>query len=444
MPTSSSHSPRTPYEIIAAKRDGRRLSAGDIADFVAGFMRGEVADYQMTAFLMAVYWRGMDFSEISALTRAYIDSGITVDLSDISLPRVDKHSTGGVGDKVSMILAPMVACAGVAVPMISGRGLGHSGGTLDKLESIPGFNTALSVEQFKQLVSTHGMALIGQTADLVPADKHIYALRDVTATVDCLPLISASIMSKKIAEGIDGLVLDVKYGSGAFMKTAELAQELAETLIRIGGEFDKQVVAVLTSMEQPLGHAVGNWLEIRECLECLQGQGPQDLMEVTYALGAQMLLVGKVCDDAAEARRRCRESIESGKAFQKFLEICAAQGAETTCLEKPDSYPLAKERHVLKASSSGFISAMNTFEIGMAAVQLGAGRLRAEDQIDPQAGIIVFRKIGEKINTGEPLVEIHTNRSASIEPVLGRLKNAITISETPPPVPELILKTLTG
>lgn len=430
----------TPYEIIARKRDGKRLSVEEIQFFISAYMRDEITDYQMTALLMASYLRGMDNTETSALTKAYIDSGTRVDLSDIPGVKVDKHSTGGVGDKVSVILAPLVASLGIPVPMISGRGLGHSGGTLDKLESIPGFKTSLSVSEFRKLLKKHNLALIGQTKDIVPADKRIYALRDVTATVDCVPLISASIMSKKIAEGIDALVLDVKYGNGAFMKEPGQAQELAESLIKIGNEFGKKVVAILSSMEQPLGYKIGNWLEILECLDCFAGNGPADLMEVTYELCSHMLILGGVAKTKKEAQEKCRRAIESGQAFQKFLEIARAQGADTACLEKPEKYPPAKSKSVLKAHRSGYITRLDTFEIGMVSVQLGAGRLRSKDGIDPCAGIVMFKKLGEKVAAGEDLLEIHTNRARLLEPALQRLKHAVYIDDKEVPLPPLILK----
>jgi len=430
----------TPYEIISRKRDGNSLSPEEIDFFISGYMAHRITDYQMAALLMAIYFRGMNDEETSALTRAYINSGVHIDLSDLPGIKVDKHSTGGVGDKVSIILAPLVASLGVPVPMVSGRGLGHSGGTLDKLESIPGFKTDLSIDKFHELLREFNLALIGQTGDLVPADKRIYALRDVTATVDCIPLISASIMSKKIAEGIDALVLDVKYGNGAFMKDPRQAELLAQKLIKIGKEFGKNVLATLTSMEQPLGYHVGNWLEILECLECFAGNGPADLMEVTYTLGANMLVLGEAAENQDEAREKCRQAIASGRAFEKFLQIARAQGADTACLEKPDTYPLAKERASLNADRSGYITRLNTYEIGMASVQLGAGRLRSEDGIDPRAGIILHKKLGDAVSGGDVLLEIHTNRSRQIEPALRRLKNAITIGEQPEALPALILK----
>jgi pyrimidine-nucleoside phosphorylase len=430
----------SPYEIIALKRDGKKLTPQQIAHFIAAYMRGEVTDYQMTAFLMAVYLRGMDFEETSALTRAYIQSGVVVDLSDIPGIKVDKHSTGGVGDKVSLILAPLVASLGVPVPMISGRGLGHSGGTLDKLESIPGFRTDHSLENYRKFLKRHNLALIGQTAEIVPADKRIYALRDVTATVDCLPLISASIMSKKIAEGIDALVLDVKYGNGAFMKTPEKAEELARTLIRIGEDFGKSTVACLTSMEQPLGFAIGNWLEVVESLNCLNGKGPEDLMTVTIRLAAHMLVLGKAAPDIATAEKMAHEAIKDGRAMNKFLEICHAQGGDISFLQNPEKYSSAKHIKDVKTDQDGYISTIDTTAVGMAAVKLGAGRLRAEDNIDPTAGIIMHVKLGDRVSAGSKLLTIHTEHAGKIEEAESRLLDAIQISDKPPVLPKLILK----
>ncbi len=432
----------SPYEIIAAKRDGKALTDEQINYFIQAFMAGEAADYQTTALLMAIYLNGMNDRETASLTRAYINSGDVIDLSDIAGIKVDKHSTGGVGDKVSIVLAPLAASLGVPVPMISGRGLGHSGGTLDKLESIPGFNTQLSVAEFKSLVDRYGLGLIGQTADIVPADKRIYALRDVTATVDCIPLICASIMSKKIAEGIDALVLDVKYGNGAFMKDPQSAQTLAEKLIQIGKSFGKEMIALITSMEQPLGNAVGNWLEIEECLDCFHGRGPEDLMEVTYTLAAHMLVLGGRADSLEQARQKAEGAIQSGKAWNKFLEICAAQGGDVSYLKEPERYGQSKHRAVLKAGRAGIVQTMNTFEIGMTAVQLGAGRLRAEDVIDPRAGIRIFKKIGQAVEAGEPLLEIRTNKPELIDAARQRLQAAIVLADKPAQAPPLILKTL--
>ena len=430
----------TPYEIIARKRDGQELSAAEIHFFVSSYLAGTIKDYQMSAFLMAVFLKGMTDREISALTRSYIDSGTVIDLSDIPGKKVDKHSTGGVGDKVSILLAPLVASCGVPVPMISGRGLGHTGGTLDKLESIPGFKTDLSVREFKQLLQKHGVAMIGQTQDIVPADKRIYALRDVTATVESIPLITASIMSKKIAEGIDGLVLDVKVGSGAFIPERDRARALAQSLIRVGREFGKKVVACLTNMDQPLGNKIGNWLEVEECLDGFQGKAPSDLMELTYRLAAHMLVLGGQANNVQKARQLCEVAIASGRAFQKFLDMARAQGADVSILEHPENYPVAAYRATLEAWENGFLFGMQTREIGLAVVELGAGRLRAEDAVDAQAGIVLFKKIGDPVQKGEPILEIRTNKAAVIDAVMQRLRHALSISQTTPKPNPLILE----
>ena len=433
----------SPYEIIATKRDGHELPAEAIAGFIDAFMRDEVRDYQMTAWLMAAYIRGLSEQETVALTHAYINSGQTVDLSAIPGIKVDKHSTGGVGDKVSIILAPLVASLGIPVPMISGRGLGHTGGTLDKLESIPGFQTQFDIERFQNLIRQHGLALIGQTAELVPADRRIYALRDVTATVDSIPLICASIMSKKIAEGIDALVLDVKYGNGAFIPQPENAELLARKMIQIGQAAGKQVVALLTSMEQPLGRAVGNWLEIEECIACFHGKGPKDLMEVTLALSAEMVVLGGKAGSLESGLQLCRVALTSGKAWEKFLEIVTAQGGDTAVLEHPRRYPKARFRAELKAGKAGYVAGFHTREVGMASVELGAGRLRAEDPVDPQAGILLHRKLGELVEEGQLMAELYTNRQEALPGALKRLARAIRIDSRPPQIPPLVLKRIT-
>jgi len=432
----------TPYEVISRKRDGKNLTSEEIRYFISAFMEDEITDYQMTSLLMAIYLRGMDYRETSALTNAYIQSGVRIDLTDIPGIKVDKHSTGGVGDKVSLILAPLVACLGVPVPMVSGRGLGHSGGTLDKLESIPGFKTNLSIERFRELLREHGLGLIGQTRELVPADKRIYALRDVTATVDCIPLIAASIMSKKIAEGIDALVLDVKFGNGAFMKNPDDAARLANTLIQIGGDFGRKIVASLTSMEQPLGNYIGNWLEVLESLTCLKGEGPEDLLEVTLNLAGHMLILGGVAKDMSDAKRQCRMALTNGRAMEKFMQIAHAQGADVSFLEHPEKYPQAQEIHKLKSEQNGIVSHMDTYEIGMASVNLGAGRLRAEDSVDPRAGVVLHKKIGDTVAGGDILLTIHTNKPERVKPVLQQLRRAIKITDAAPIIPPLILKEL--
>jgi len=430
----------TPYEIICKKRDGQVLTQKEIEFFVDGYLKGEIKDYQMSVLLMAIYFKGMSYEETFHLTRTYIQSGITIDFSDVPGNKVDKHSTGGVGDKVSIILAPLVASIGVKVPMISGRGLGHSGGTLDKLESIPGFRTNLSIAEFKKQIQEIGVSMIGQTEEIVPADKRIYALRDVTGTVESIPLITASIMSKKIAEGIDALVLDVKYGNGAFMSDVQKAEALAKNLIRVGKAFGKNMTALLTSMEQPLGHKIGNWLEIEECLDGFQGRGPADLMTVTIELAARMVLMGDLASTLEDARKKCEEALSTGKAFQKFLEMARYQGADVTFLENPQKYPKAKFEEILESPCDGFVTGFNTKEVGLASVVLGAGRLHSEDEIDPTAGIISYKKIGDPVLKGEPLFTMYTNKENSLKGARHKLQQAIRIGEQPDTVPELILK----
>ncbi len=434
----------TAYEIIAKKRDGKNLTDREIHFFIENLLKGEIKDYQMSALLMAIYFNGMSDEELFALTEAYIQSGNTIDLSDIPGKKIDKHSTGGVGDKVSMVLAPLAASLDVIVPMISGRGLGHTGGTLDKLESIPGFKVFGSKDFFKKELSQIGVAMLGQTDSVVPADRQIYALRDVTATVESIPLITASIMSKKIAEGIDGLVLDVKFGNGAFMPQVEKAESLANHLIKVGSAFGKKVVAYLTSMEQPLGYKIGNWLEIAECIDCLHDKGPDDLMDVVYTLTSEILILGGQASDREDALSKCRKAIADGSAFRKFVEMVKYQGGDPETVISPEKYPLAAHRQVLQAPRSGFISGFDTRQVGLAGVQLGAGRARAEDPVDPRAGIVLFRKIGDRVEKGEPLLEIHTNRKASLKQAGERLLNSITINENAPAIPELILKRISA
>ena len=394
-------------ELIQRKRDGAALAAEDIRALVDGYTAGEVADYQMAAFCMAVFFRGMEPAETAALTDAMLRSGDVLDLSDIPGPKVDKHSTGGVGDKVSLTLAPIAAACGVRVPMISGRGLGHTGGTLDKLEAIPGFRIGLSVEEFRAVLSRTGCALIGQTDRLAPADRKLYALRDVTATVESIPLIAASIMSKKLAEGIDGLVLDVKVGSGAFMKRRADAEELARTLCGIGRSFGKRVSALLTAMDEPLGRAVGNALEVKEALQLLRGGGPEDLREVNEVLSAEMLVLGGVAETRDAARARVREAVSSGRAMEKLLEIAAAQGADVRALEDPSRLPRAEAVLEVHAPRGGFVQAIDAEAIGLAAMALGAGRARVEDRIDPAVGILVEKKVGDAVSPGEALCLLH-------------------------------------
>jgi pyrimidine-nucleoside phosphorylase len=430
----------TAYEIIHAKREGRSIPAAEIAALVDGFTRGEVPDYQMSAFCMAVFFRGMDDAEVGALTEAMLRSGDVLDLSDVPGAKVDKHSTGGVGDKVSLALAPLAAACGVKVPMISGRGLGHTGGTLDKLEAIPGFRVDLPVDRFRALVRDVGACLVGQTARLAPADRKLYALRDVTATVESIPLIAGSIMSKKLAEGIDALVLDVKVGSGAFMKRIEDARVLAGTLAAIGRGVGKRVSALLTRMDEPLGRKVGNALEVVETLELLRGGGPADLREVTVELTAEMLVLGGVASGSADARARVEAAIADGSGLAKLEEIVLAQGGDAAAVRDPERLPRAPRTYDVPAPGAGFVEAMDVEAIGLAAVALGAGRARVEDRVDPAVGLVVHRKLGDRVEAGEPLCTVHEgDRSERRERMAARLAAAWRVGpERPAPRPVVL------
>jgi pyrimidine-nucleoside phosphorylase/thymidine phosphorylase len=431
------------YEIIHQKRDGIAIPAEAIAALVEGFTLGEVPDYQMAAFCMAVFFRGMDGAEVRALTEAMLRSGDVLDLSDIPGPKIDKHSTGGVGDKVSLALAPLAAACGVKVPMISGRGLGHTGGTLDKLEAVPGFRVDLPVERFRALVREVGACLIGQTARLAPADRKLYALRDVTATVESIPLISASIMSKKLAEGIDGLVLDVKVGSGAFMKRREDARALAATLAGIGRSMGKRVTALLTGMEQPLGRAVGNALEVAEVLELLRGGGPADLRALAVELTAEMLLLGGVAPELPAARAAVEGAIADGRGLAKLEEIVRAQDGDPAAIRDPDRLPRAARTYEVPAPASGFVAEIDTEGVGLAAVALGAGRARVEDRVDPAVGIIVHKKVGDPVDRGEPLCTVHEGpRSEGRAAIAARLQRAYRIGPAQPAPAPLLLERL--
>lgn len=427
------------YEIISKKRDGLSLSSEEIQFFINKYTVGEIPDYQMSSLLMAIYLNGMDKVESQALMESYLYSGEIINLDHIPGLKVDKHSTGGVGDKVSIILAPIVAAAGVYVPMISGRGLGHSGGTLDKLESIPGFKVDFTIEEFKSILQKTGMCLIGQTAELAPADKKIYALRDVTATVQSIPLICASIMSKKIAEGIDALVLDVKTGAGAFMTDYDNAVELAKSLIRLGENFDKKTIAYITNMDQPLGKTIGNWIEIKECIDCLQDRGSEDLMEVTYQLSGAMIYLGGKSDSVDAGIEISKSLIKNGKAWEKFIEIVNSQNGDPDFIKNPNIYPQSDLSIDFKAPKSGWIESVNALEFGVVAVNLGAGRFKSDDKIDFKAGIRLYHKVGEKVEEDVPLFTIYTDKNEIIDESLKRLAKAISISPEPVSPPKLIL-----
>jgi pyrimidine-nucleoside phosphorylase len=431
-----------PQHIIAKKRDGHVLTRDEIGAFVRGATDGSWADYQLSALLMAIYLRGMTPEETADYTDAMMRSGTVADLAAVPGVKVDKHSTGGVGDKVSIPLAPMVAACGVPVPMISGRGLGHSGGTLDKLESIPGFRTDLSLADYGAQVARIGCALIGQTKDLAPADKKLYALRDVTATVECIPLICGSILSKKLAEGIDALVLDVKFGRGAFMKTPAEARRLAEALVRVGRAGGKQVRAVLTAMEQPLGRSVGNALEVAESIACLRGEGPADLMDVTYELGAHMLVLGGAADDLAVARSKLARVVADGSALAKLRAIVAAQGGDVRAVDEPARLPQARLQVALAALRAGVVTDVDAMGVALAALRLGAGRAKAEDKIDPAVGVGDLVKVGERVAAGGRLATLHANDEAALAEARAMLAAAIAVGDTAPAPVALIAETM--
>ncbi len=430
-------------EIIKKKRDGKTVSSEEIEFMISGYTSKQIPDYQFAAFLMAAFTRGLNKKETSELTKAMLYSGKVLDLSSISGKKVDKHSTGGVGDKTSLILAPIAAAAGVKVPMISGRGLGHTGGTLDKLESIPGFRTDLNLTMYKKALQLHGAVLIGQTKDIAPADKLIYALRDVTATVESVPLITGSIMSKKLAEGIDGLVLDVKTGSGAFMKSMKDSLELAESLINTARAFGKKTTAFITDMNQPLGNYIGNWLEVYESVKVLQGENVPELCEVTHNLSGAMIHLAGKAGSLKEGIEISKEMIRSGKAFEKFREIAAFQGGDLKYIDKLNKYPKSKYRVELKSPGTGYIKSIDNYEIGMSALELGAGRRTKEDKIDPKAGIIFKINIGDGVNKNTVVAELFTDKKSSIEAASARLLGSITISKIKVNSPKLIKKIIT-
>ncbi len=427
-----------PTEIIRKKRDGGKLSREEMQFLIKGYLDGKIPEYQISAFLMAVFFRKMDFDETTVFTDVMLNSGIVVDLSAIPGIKVDKHSTGGVGDKVSIILAPVVAACGVPVPMISGRGLGHTGGTLDKLESIPGFRTNLTLEEYKSVIAKTGVVMIGQTKEIAPADKLMYALRDVTGTVECVPLISGSIMSKKLAEGIDALVLDIKTGRGAFMQKREDAIELAQTLIAIGTNFGKTTIGLLTDMNQPLGLAAGNWLEIVECIDCLRGKDIPDLMEVTYALSGAMVMLGGKANTIEEGIERCKGVISNGKAFEKFVEMVKAHDGDVSYILHPETYPKSKNIVEIKSTQGGYIAGIDALEIGLTGIQLGAGRMKTDDIIDPKSGIVFNKKMGDKVNNGDTLAVMYVDNDAVVASASTRIANAFTFSPAPVNPPTMI------
>jgi pyrimidine-nucleoside phosphorylase/thymidine phosphorylase len=421
----------TARDLIEKKRNNGVLTEGEISFFVRGFVEGEITDYQAAALLMAIYIRGMNADETVALTREMRDSGKVLDLSAIPGPKIDKHSTGGVGDKTSLLIAPIVAACGVKVPMISGRALGHTGGTLDKLESIRGFDPQPAPRRILTLLKRNGAVLMGQTRELAPADARMYALRDATGTVESIPLITASILSKKLAEGIDGLVLDVKTGSGAFMPSYGMSLKLARSIVRTSRRLGVKTVAVLTSMDQPLGRAVGNALEIRECLEFFDAGGPADLATVTFELAAQMILLAGLARTSRDAAAMARDAVASGAARCRFVEIIAAQGGDVRVLANPAMLPSAPHIAVLKASRSGVVSRADAREIGVACNSLGAGRVRMDDKIDPAVGAYLHRKVGDPVRRGEILCEVHWNGSRRPHDTIASLGAAFDITNRP-------------
>jgi pyrimidine-nucleoside phosphorylase len=422
--------------LIERKRDGGRIEAGEWRALANAYATGHVPDYQMAAFLMACFLRGLDRAETHALTDAMLRSGETLDLAYLDRARIDKHSTGGVGDKVSIVLAPLIASLGVAVPMMSGRGLGHTGGTLDKLESIPGFRTDLSLDEAKHLLETLNCALIGQTAQIAPADRKMYALRDATGTVESIPLIAASIMSKKLAEGLTGLVLDVKRGSGAFLPELERGLELARTMIELGADHDTPVVALLTAMDRPLGRACGNALEVEESILALRGEGPPDLMAVTYALGAEMLVLANVVPDTDTARRRMEQAIGTGRAAEHFQKMIEAQGGNPAVVDDPALLPQAAEVELFAAPRRGFVSHVEPRAVGRGITALGGGRTTMEDKLDLSVGFMITARPGDWVEQGEPLATIFARDRAGVESGRASLRAAIAIAdEADPPLP---------
>lgn len=418
-------------DLLRRKRDGLELEAEELRELVEAYTRDEVPDYQMSAFLMAVYFKGMNDKELAAWVDAMLHSGQVLDMSDIEGFKVDKHSTGGVGDKISLILAPLAVAAGLKVPMISGRGLGHTGGTLDKLESIPGFDVRFPVTRFRELVEQFGCGLIGQTGEVAPADKRLYALRDVTATVECIPLIASSIMSKKLAEGIDALVLDVKVGTGAFMREIDQARELAHTMIGIGERMNRPVSALLTNMDQPLGLAVGNALEVAECIEIMQGKGgPQDIIDLSVELVLEMMaLAGKV-QDRDQTRARLNELMVNGQALEHFKRIIVAHGGDGRICDDPwSALPRAKRVLEWKATGAGVIEEMDTREIGLAALELGAGRRKKEDDVDHAVGLVFERKLGDELKVGDVIAHLHVNDESDLEACMMRLNRSLKLGD---------------
>jgi pyrimidine-nucleoside phosphorylase len=415
--------------LIERKRDGGRLEPGEWRALASAYASGHVPDYQMAAFLMAAFIQGLDRGETAALTDAMLGSGSRLDLSHLAIPRIDKHSTGGVGDKVSLVLAPLIACLGVAVPMMSGRSLGHTGGTLDKLETIPGFRTSLSLAEAREQIDRLGCVLIGQSAEIAPADRKMYALRDATATVESIPLIASSIMSKKLAEGLTGLVLDIKRGSGAFLPELARGIELAELMVQLGADHDCPTVALITAMDRPLGRAIGNSLEVEEAIATLKGEGPADLLAVTYALGAEMLVLGGVSASHGAARRSMEHAISSGRAAARFAEIIEAQGGNPGVVEDPAVLPQADAVELYAAPRRGLVARIEPRAIGRGLTALGGGRTKVDDVIEPSVGFVITARVGDWVEINEPLATIFARDAAGIEAGRAALRGAITIGD---------------
>lgn len=432
-----------PAEVIAAKRDGRDLEPGEFSAFLSGYRDGDVADYQVAAFLMAVYFRGLSPEELRVLTREIIDSGRRLSFEDGGPPTVDKHSTGGVGDKVSLVLAPLLAEYGLRVPMISGRGLAHTGGTLDKLESIPGFRTDLPLERFEEVLVEVGCSMIGQTPEITPLDGRLYALRDVTATVPAIPLVASSIVSKKVAEGTGVLVLDVKYGRGAFFHDPDEAERLATTLLDLAGEMDLSASALLTKMDEPLGTAVGNALEVREAIACLRGEGPSDLRELTLVIASEAVSAATDCNlDTALAR--LQEILDSGAGVDRFRRMVELQGGDASVVDDPEALPRAPFLTELTAPDSGFAGGFDALEVGRTSVMLGAGRRSVSDRIDPAVGVEILVKGGSEIEAGQAVARIHARTAEEAAEAGKRLSAALTVLDHPPRARPLVLKRLPG
>lgn len=417
------------YEIISKKRDKKRLTSEEIEYFVSGYAEGQIPDYQASALLMAIFLNGMDAEETFHLTQSMMNSGKVLDLSSVPGVKVDKHSTGGVGDKVSLILAPLVASCGVKIPMISGRGLGHTGGTLDKLESIPGFRTDLPLKTFKKILSEVGVCMIGQTKEIAPADRKIYALRDVTATVNSIPLIASSIMSKKLAEGADAFVFDVKVGNGALMKKHDEAVLLAKNLIQIAKRFKKKAVALLTDMNEPLGETVGNSIEVIEAIHTLKEKAPRDLMDVTLALGAHMLVLGKKAKNLKEAEKKLNQAIKTGKALDKFREMIKRQGGDPKVVDDFGLLPWVKFKLLVNSNREGYVQSIDTRKIGLCAVKLGAGRERMDSSIDPGVGMLIKKKVGDSIKKGDALAVVYANNLKKARQASQEIRQAYQITK---------------